>query len=155
MRRSAFAGTSFLLFGLGLPAVASPRLPGEVRQDLGLSYTPQCSLCHIRGNTGAGTEIQPFVLSAKGFGFGGQQDTLRTALLQMADAGTDSDSDGIPDITELLQGTDPNVYGPVPFSTESDPSYGCASVGASGAALLGGLGLWIFLARSRRARRQS
>ena len=139
-----------MVLSISAPALATPRLPGSVKQDLGLSYTPQCSLCHIRGNTGAGTEIQPFAISARSFGFAGDPNTLRTALQQMADAGTDSDSDGVSDVTELLRGTDPNVYGAVPFSTQSDPSYGCASPGVSGTALLVVLGAWLLYRQARR-----
>jgi hypothetical protein len=130
---------------------ATPRLPAEVRSDLALSYTPQCSLCHLRGNTGAGTEQTPFVLSARALGFDGNQRTLGTVLQQMQALKIDSDSDGVSDIEELIRGTDPNVYGPVPFSTETDPSYGCTSIGVAG---LGGLlALGVVLRKRRRSHR--
>jgi len=129
-------------------ALATPRLPAAVRDDLSLSYTPACSLCHIRGNTGAGTQITPFALSARSFGFDGNQRDLATALVDMRAAHTDSDGDGVDDIDELIAGTDPNVYGPVPFSTQVDPSYGCSTGGVAGALALAGL--LLFSLRRRR-----
>lgn len=116
-------------------ARASRRFPEEIRRDLSLDYTPQCSLCHVRGNAGSGTANTPFAISARARGLtGGNQQLLLTALQAMKSDGVDSDGDGVGDIAELIAGTDPNVYGPEAVNARIDPTYGCASTGGAGAA---------------------
>lgn len=131
-------------------AQASRKFPGAVEAELGLGYTIQCSLCHVNGNTGYGTANTPFALSARARGLtSGDTPALRRALAQMRADGVDSDGDGVGDIVELLRGTDPNVFGPVPIEGRVDPSYGCGSAG-SGAA--GAFALLALLALRRRRR---
>jgi hypothetical protein len=138
-------------------AQASRGLPPQIRTDLGLGYTPQCSLCHQEGKTGPGTVFTPFALSARargltsgGGGRSGVSSNMSTTLSKMITDQVDSDGDGVTDIDELKAGTDPNVFGPVPIAV-ADPTYGCSTAGwLALPALLAAAG---FAARQRRRRR--
>lgn len=89
-------------------------------------YAPPCSLCHDRGSTGPGTAQTPFALSAKARGLApGDTQSLDNALTAMDRDEVDSDGDGIADIQELRDGTDPNTPGDVSLVTESGPDAGC------------------------------
>jgi uncharacterized protein (TIGR03382 family) len=143
-----------------LSARATPGLPGQVRSSLQLDYTPACSLCHEEGKTGSGTVFTPFALSARARGLvaggegGGRSGSsagtsLVGALARMTTDQVDSDGDGVDDVAELKDGTDPNVFGPVPIAT-LDPTYGCSSTG--GPAPLPALLAALFFLASRRSR---
>jgi hypothetical protein len=134
-------------------AAASPRFPDTITLHLQLHYVPQCSLCHVAGNTGVGTARTPFAFSARDRGMvGGDTSLVAQALDAMARDGVDSDGDGVTDIAELLAGTDPNVYGPVPLAFRQDPSYGCSGARADLVALAGLLALLTLRRRSSRTR---
>ncbi len=84
-----------------------------------------------------------------------EPDTVAPALAQLEADGTDSDQDGIPDVQELAEGSNPNVKGD---STLCGPRYGCGArvaptdrvdLSALLAALLAG-GALIFSRRRRR-----
>ena len=110
------------------PVHASASYPAEIQKQLGLSYTPSCALCHANGVTGLGTATTKFATSMKARGLVANDLTsLDTALAALEAEGTDSDGDGVPDITELKNGTNPNGGG-VP------PTYGCFSVTGQGLA---------------------
>ena len=110
------------------PAHASATFPAEIQKQLGLSYTPSCALCHANGVTGLGTATTKFATSMKARGLvANDLASLDTALAALEAEGTDSDGDGVPDITELKNGTNPNGGG-VP------PTYGCFSVTGQGLA---------------------
>lgn len=129
-------------------AAASPRFPETITRHLQLHYVPQCSLCHLAGNTGVGTARTPFAFSARDRGMvGGDTQLVVQALDALGPDGVDSDGDGVTDIAELLAGTDPNVYGPAPLAFRQDPSYGCSATGADLVVLAGLLAL---LGRRRR-----
>lgn len=107
LRRFAFA----LVLALPFAARASESYPSRIRSDLGLSYTPQCTLCHRTNSGGRGTVTTPFgktTMSPYGLG-AGSTSKLDSVLQQMEADGVDSDGDGVGDIAELRAGTDPNV----------------------------------------------
>ncbi|MGA3123709.1 MAG: thrombospondin type 3 repeat-containing protein [Polyangiaceae bacterium] len=89
-------------------AHASRSLPRNIQSDVGLNYQPPCSICHQYGKTGDGTAIEPFAWSMRARGLTGSRKTLTPALDADESDRVDSDGDGIPDIEELRNGTDPN-----------------------------------------------
>jgi hypothetical protein len=106
----------------GRAAQATSNFPDAVQRDLGLAQTPDCSLCHAGGITGLGTVTTPFGTSMRARGLvASDENSLKTALDLMAKSNVDSDGDGIPDIVELRDGTDPNAPGNV-----EPVSYGCS-----------------------------
>lgn len=119
------------------PAVAhaSPDYPGAIATHLGLSGTPQCTLCHTDNSGGQGTVTKAFGLSMRAHGLVSGSDTsLFAALDAMTADKTDSLCDGTPDIDDLKAGRDPNVAdgdGGAPASCGTPvgdgvaPEYGC------------------------------
>jgi hypothetical protein len=141
------------LLAAGL-ARASSIYPGEIKSYLGLSYTPDCSLCHANGQTGYGTVTTPFGTSMRARGLTAQNvASLHTALDALAAEKTDSDGDGVPDIDELKAGTNPNSAG---GGVVPPPTYGCFDVsgqpGSPLALLPVLLALLLLSVRSGRAR---
>ena len=140
-------------------AGAVRRFPSLIFNHLHSSYTvapyePPCSLCHLRGSTGAGTADTPFALSMKARGLSASDNTsVATALDAMLRDNVDSDGDGTPDIQEIENDTDPNTPANVSLSGDVGPNAGCGGgqksnsggsapatgVGLVLAALLGGL----------------
>ena len=131
-------------------ASATPNFPSAISSDLGLSYSPKCALCHTDGNGGGrGTVNTPFGTNARADGLVAYDTTsLQQALDTMAADGTDSDGDCIPDVTELKNGTDPNVADSgetcaVSSTSALTPEYGCAIV--SSASTHSDEGVWALL----------
>jgi hypothetical protein len=156
-------------------ASARPWVPGELQKLLDMPCAPPCTLCHDVPQ-GGGPADKPFGNAIQTAGFfptaseSADSDTaLKNALSVLegatigADGGlmaaapgakpTDSDNDGVPDVTELRNGSDPDGSGSV-----CGPTYGCVRVSpgnhvdgvgvvASAATLLVGIGL---LRRKRR-----
>ncbi|AKT36110.1 thrombospondin type 3 repeat-containing protein [Chondromyces crocatus] len=90
-------------------AHATPNFPPRIQSELGLDAAPDCSICH-QGSATAGTVTTPFGESMLSRGLVPyDEDSLVLALQALEGAGKDSDGDGVPDIEELRQGTDPNV----------------------------------------------
>lgn len=123
-------------------ARASATYPDSLKNALGMPCAPPCTLCHQDNKGGYGTATKPFAQSMKNAGlFGASPSTLQPALDKLKADGTDSDSDGMPDIAELEQGRDPDVSG---AGALCGPSYGCgarvaprrASDGSGAAAVL-------------------
>lgn len=107
-------------------ASAQEEYPNEVRNHLGLNYSPPCSLCHAKGNTGSGTVVTPFGWAIRGRGaVADDRKTIDTALDSLKAANADSDGDHVTDIAELMAGTDPNTAGSVPLPNGEEPGYGC------------------------------
>jgi hypothetical protein len=147
-------------------AFASAVYPSEVKTHLSLSSTPQCTLCHTNLSGGSGTVTKPFgksMMSVGGLTGGSQTGKLDTALDALQSAGTDSDSDGVPDITELKNGTDPNVADAATDGgtgggaggsgggggTVATETYGCGSSMVPGVMGLSSLVAWTLLRRRR------
>jgi apolipoprotein D and lipocalin family protein len=104
---SAFSAVAALAV-LARPAVAAPNFPRNIQSDLKLNYAPPCSICHVHGQTGDGTPIEPFAWSMRGRGLTGSRGTLTSALMADEADNVDSDGDGVSDIDELRKGTDVN-----------------------------------------------
>ncbi len=125
MRAILSVGVAFAVALSPGRAGATSDLPRDIQRDLGLHYLPPCSLCHDRGKTGPGTVITPFGWSMRGAGLKPRDATsLANALATLRANGTDSDGDGIPDVQELVAGTDPNSAASVP-EVQPEPGYGC------------------------------
>ena len=102
------------------PARASRDFPRAIEADLGAVHAPPCSICHLNGVTGMGTVVTPFGEAMRERGLiGGDVTSLKVALDAMAYDQVDSNGNGILDVDEIRQGTDPNAGRPV-------PTYGCA-----------------------------
>ena len=123
--------TWLIFFMLLVPASAqaTPTFPRALDTDIPTQFTPDCSVCHANGVTGFGTVTTPFGAAMRARGLvAGDLNALRTAVEALRAEATDSDGDGIPDISELEMGTDPNL------PTGSKPMiYGCISQVATGA----------------------
>jgi len=117
------------------PALAVPRFPGVIASSLGLDYEPPCSVCHLTNKTGAPTVTTPFGYALKARGFTEGDDTLSTALSRLTADQTDSDGDGVDDVTELKNGTDPNSKTNAPLTGVADPSFGCSTKHGSGSGM--------------------
>jgi len=162
-------GGAFALanFSFTRTASATGRFPGVIYRDLYSSYTvvpyqPPCSLCHVRGSTGPGTAQTPFALSMKAHGLiAGDNATVIQALNGLTTDKVDSDNDGIPDVQEIEDDTDPNSPADVSLSGEPGPNAGCgggqkANFGGRPASAIGILGSAILVWMRRRSRsRQS
>ncbi|MGV3622473.1 MAG: thrombospondin type 3 repeat-containing protein [Archangium sp.] len=102
---------TLLFAGLfALPAFASDPYPIAISTKYGIDPPPQsCSLCHTGGITGTGTVNTPFGTALRMRGLvAGNVTSLNTALDTLETDGADSDGDGVTDIDELKNGTDPN-----------------------------------------------
>lgn len=167
MKRAALP-VVLALVGLSLStrAMASAPFSEAIQMQLKLpsAQVPLCTLCHVTIFGGAGTVGTPFGLTAyKKYGLR-QLDlaALQNVISQMQTNGDDSDGDGVGDIAELLQSTDPNVKPGEP--PPDPPRYGCycttvsarSGFSATSAAWLSGLALTTWrrrrTVRLRRAR---
>ena len=132
-------------------ALASSTYPDAIATELGVSCTPQCTVCHETNSGGSGTVIMEFGMAMEDRGLTGGANTsgLQTALASMTADGVDSDGDGVSDTDELIAGTDPNPGG-APFCDVLTPTYGCFNTTqrpASGMALLGALTAFVLVTR--------
>lgn len=117
MIRSLFLAV--LLFAV--PAAASSPFPSSIDGHLTLGYAPQCTLCHRDLNGGSGTVVQPFGEKMRERGLvSGNVPSLDNALDALEGEGSDVDGDGVGDIQELRDGTNPNPQG-----LDEPPEYGC------------------------------
>lgn len=104
---------SLLLLAPG--ARASTTFPEALRKQLGLAEivgpAPGCQLCHRDDAGGLKTATKPLGRALLAAGAqGGSVPSLLDALQSLEQNGSDSDGDGLPDVTELRAGTSPNVF---------------------------------------------
>jgi hypothetical protein len=122
--------TVLAVLALPVPASALPEFPADVEAQLNMTCLPQCTICHLTNPGNGANASQPFVqalLATQHGGFDSQ--ALAAALTQVEKDGTDSDKDGVADITELKQATptDPNVASSATTVCADDIKYGCGA----------------------------
>ena len=165
LRGGVLGGLLMASFASQAPtAHASTTFPEALRKKLDLPEiagpAPGCRLCHQTDAGGLKTATRPFSRSLQAAGVAGANVPSLLAGLETLEAdGTDSDRDGVADISELERGTDPNVA----LTDNGDPiaddvplpETGCA-VGAatstSGVWTALAAALWLLARRSRRQR---
>ena len=113
--------------------------PPEIRDTLSLDYVPVCTICHQTMAGGFETATRPFgQMMQDRLLVAGDLTSLNNALAALDGENSDVDEDGVEDIQELRDGTDPNSAGDV----EDPPEYGCIGnvaplrSGRAGAALV-------------------
>ena len=139
-------------------AAASPKFSDRLADTLDLPCPPTCLLCHTEAKGGAATANTKFGITLRRAGLECCSISEFDDIIdELADAETDSDGDGIPDIEELRDGTDPNKKSKTAeIDCAPQPvSDGCTSTGTASAssALSLVIGLSVLsLARRRRAK---
>jgi hypothetical protein len=139
------------LLSLSRAALASDPFPDTIKAQLMLTDAPlvTCTLCHQTLIGGLMTVTKPFGRNLQQK-YGLQMKDvagLQKAITQAQVNGDDVDGDGVGDIAELLQGTDPNVPGEGGTLVDEGARYGCycsakrppPSAAFAGAAWLSGL----------------
>lgn len=97
-------------FGATSAASASPDYPAVLQEDLALSCQPSCLLCHTKQVGGFGTANTPFGAALRRVSLECcEEEQLAPALEKLTSSMVDSDQDGVPDVSELRAGTDPNA----------------------------------------------
>lgn len=128
----------FLLVVAAAPAWATATFPTAIKTKLGLAAEPpqSCGVCHRNNQLGSGTVTTPFGASMRAAGLLPNNETsLNSALDTLETNMTDSDMDGVPDVTELRNVTDPNRADAV-----TDGGLGGGAGGGSGGGAGGGTG---------------
>src|SRR5258706_5260046 len=100
----ALISVSIALAVAAAPAVAaaSTIFPDNIQSDLKLSFSPPCTICHNSLAGGGGTAVQPFAMAMKSQGLMLEDvASLQAALTALTTLKSDSDCNGIDDITEL------------------------------------------------------
>jgi hypothetical protein len=119
-------------------ARATENFPGTISAALGTDVDPPCTLCHATALGQKGNVVRPFGTRVLAYGLTpNDADSLKVILGKMREAHDDSDRDGVSDIDELTQGTDPNINDVtgLPPEDSAPPEFGCqASRAASRAA---------------------
>ena len=125
VRHAAAVGFAAALTFAAGAVRASPTFPAYLQEKLNMPCTPQCVLCHRTEAGGRTTATKPFGSTVVQYGASaGDTNSLGTAIDQIERQGTvDSDGDGMLDITELREGSDPDVKG---AGHLCGPEYGCA-----------------------------
>lgn len=147
--RAAFLA---VFFATPLIARATPDFPDAIKQDLGLSAAPPCTVCHASNEGGRGTVVKLFGKYLVSRGLAPFDESSLAGSLAAADGERhDSDGDGITDIQALKQGLDPNGSSNRPQI--EDPSFGCNVTGEGpGDIFVFGLVLALRLAAGRLCR---
>lgn len=103
---------------------ASENYPAVIREMVPTNQALPCTLCHMRGDGGDGAVATAFGRHMQDFGMKGDDPhSLRLALRRNAARGWDSDGDGVPDIEELVYGSDPSSLA---LSDSQSVMHGCA-----------------------------
>lgn len=105
-------------------AHATGGFPEEMQEILLLDYRPECALCHAGGVAKSSSVTTPFGVKMKQLGLIKRDyESLHRALSELEIEKSDVDGDGVPDIDELLTGSNPNY---VPGDGAPPPvHYGC------------------------------
>jgi MYXO-CTERM domain-containing protein len=115
---------SLALVLLAPAARASEGYPDVIRATVPTKQALPCTLCHALVDGGDGAVSTAFARELSEFGMkGGDPASLRTALRRDAREAWDSDGDGVPDIEELMYGTDPSSSA---LSSGPPLMHGCA-----------------------------
>jgi hypothetical protein len=154
MKRISILGTFFACALAAGAARASHDYPRQIHDKFALGYTPECTMCHATNACGSGTVVTDFGLSIVAFGARGSDPvSLDRALDADRSRGWDSDGDGVADVDEIVQGTDPS--GPA-LGRVAGPKHGCSVTGkrtpfdmASAAAIAGVLASMLARRRKR------
>lgn len=153
------------LLATSTPAAASVAFPEAIKQQLELAVVPApapgCRLCHQSDAGGIKTVNKPFGRTMVGLGATASSVPALLGALDAAEtAASDSDGDGTADVTELRDGTDPNVaaespdggVAPSPIDDVPLPQTGCGVARGEGAngAVAAVFSLALVLLRRRR-----
>jgi hypothetical protein len=161
--RNAFRVSLIAVAVCALPrrSQASPAFPDEIARVLDTPCVPECVLCHTTNLGGYGTALTAFAAAMVSTPPKGEKllakhtETVALALADLDTMKIDSDKDGISDVDELEQGTNPNGDS---VKLCSDIAYGCARVAPrgnpSGVALGALLSAFVWRALRRKAGRR-
>lgn len=120
---------SLALFFVAHQSRASGNYPAVIREVVPTNHAVRCTLCHALADGGNGAVATVFARHMQDFGMKGDDpSSLRRALRRNAARGWDSDGDGVPDIEELVYGSDPSSLA---LSDSETVMHGCA-VGHTG-----------------------
>ncbi|HEX4474715.1 MAG TPA: thrombospondin type 3 repeat-containing protein [Polyangiaceae bacterium] len=150
------AALSFVATG----AFATDDFPPVIQNKLSLPKAPDCTLCHNNEQGGLGTVTTPVGSWFYGNGLRAYNESTLTFLISKSEmTGQDSDGDGVSDVTELRQGTDPNVPnladgGLGQAETPLTLQTGCA-IGGRAAPKAGTLFAFVAISWSARKRRRA
>lgn len=108
-------------------ARASENYPAVIRATISSNQALPCTLCHALADGGDGAVATEFGRHMLDFGMKGDDPpSLERALRRNAARRWDSDGDGVPDVEELVYGTDPSSLA---LSSSPPLMHGC-SVGS-------------------------
>jgi hypothetical protein len=138
------------------PAAASPKYSDRLEERFDMTCAPTCLLCHTNAQGGFATANTKFGVSLRKAGLSCcDLSDFDDLIDEVEEAETDSDDDGIPDLEELADGTDPNkkIETAELACAPEAATGGCSASGRAGAA--GALTFVIGLTFAALARRRS
>lgn len=139
-------------------AAASPKYSDRLEERFDMTCAPTCLLCHTDAQGGYATANTKFGISLRKAGLSCcDLSDFDDLIDEVEEAETDSDGDGIPDLEELSNGTDPNKKSKtaeVACAPETITG-GCSASGRAGgaSALTLVIGLTVIAAARRKRRR--